>query len=223
MKKINILTFALSIISLGICILLLTSRNSRIDIWAEKSNSVFEVVLYQDGNLYGNATCFAFDRNGLVLTNKHVVNKPNTSIFVKICDSLYEATIEMISVEYDIAIMSVDYEFNDILKVVDYRASVGDVAYTIGNPNGIGLILQEGIVSGVKKIIVIDGNEYLVIQVSMSLNEGNSGGPIFDEKGNVIGIVSFRMKNSDNEIIDSITFCYSSDEILDVIESYGIE
>ncbi len=222
-KSYLIFNLTISIANIVLLVIFLSTnfKNKQCDIWADKSDCVYEVVLYQNDNLYGYATCFVIDRRGLVMTNKHVANIANTSIFIKINNEIYPASVEKMSVDYDMAILSVDYTFSKYLKIIEYKAKVGEKIYTIGNPNGIGLLLQQGIISGEKKYIVIDGLKYLVIQVSLALNEGNSGGPLFDENGNVIGIVSFRMRDKKGEVLDAISFCYSSDELISFISLYN--
>lgn len=224
MKKkflvINSIILFLNITLFAVLLFIICNNYKSTDIWKNKKDYVYEVILYKDDNEYAYATCFAIDNNGLVMTNEHVANVSNTTIYVKIQNDLYLATVENISTEYDIALMSINYTFKKCLEIVKYDAEVGDVVYTIGNPNGIGLLLSQGIISGEKKNIVIYGRNYLVIQTSLSLNEGNSGGPLFDKKGNVIGIISFRMKDKKGEILDAISFCYSSDEMISFINEY---
>ena len=80
--------------------------------------------------------------------------------------------------------------------------------------------MQQGIISGEKKNLLIEGKNYLVVQSSLALNEGNSGGPLLNKEGKVIGIISFRMKDKKGEVLDSISFCYSSDEIISFLQEY---
>ena len=70
-----------------------------------------------------------------------------------------------------------------------------------------------------KKELIIDGNSYLVIQTNLVINEGYSGGPILNKSGKVIGIISFKLRASDNILMEGMSFGYSSKEILDFLNS----
>lgn len=216
---INIILIVFNIIFLIIFSINIFSKKE-INIWEDTKDCVFETVLIQDEHVYAYATCFVIDKQGVVMTNKHVVNVANTEIFVLIHNERYPAKVEKMSDEYDIAIMSVNYDFDNSLEIIKYNANIGDIVYTIGNPNGIGLLLQQGIISGEKKNLLIEGKNYLVVQSSLALNEGNSGGPLLNKEGKVIGIISFRMKDKKGEVLDSISFCYSSDEIISFLQEY---
>lgn len=196
------------------------NSNKEYDVWEESKDCIYEVHLYNDENINAYATCFVVDKEGLLMTNRHVANVDNMDIYIIINGEKYKANIKYVSEIYDLAILSVEYKFTKELKIIEYNSNVGDIVYTIGNPNGIGLLLQKGIVSGEKKNLVIEGKNYLVIQTSLSLNEGNSGGPLLDKNGNVIGIISFRMRDKKGDVLDSISFCYSSYEILFCVNEF---
>lgn len=215
----NIILIVFNIIFLIIFFIDIFSKKE-INIWGNTKDCVFETVLIQDEHVYAYATCFVIDRQGVVMTNKHVANVANTEIFILIHNERYPAKVEKISDSYDIAIMSVNYDFDKSLEIIKYNANIGDIVYTIGNPNGIGLLMQQGIISGEKKNLLIDGKNYLVVQSSLALNEGNSGGPLLNKEGKVIGIISFRMKDKKGEVLDSISFCYTSDEIISFLQEY---
>lgn len=222
--KINLMLLLVNISMLLIAIIININSNKEYDIWKEKKDCVYEVHLYDDGNINAYATCFVINKEGLLMTNKHVANVDDVDIYIIINGEKHKANVEHSSESYDLAILSVNYKFTKELNIIDYNSNVGDIVYTIGNPNGIGLLLQKGIVSGEKKNLIIEGGNYLVIQTSLALNEGNSGGPLFDENGNVIGIISFRMRDKKGDVLDSISFCYSSDEILFCVnEFYNIK
>lgn len=80
------------------------------------------------------------------------------------------------------------------VKVRPYAdVKVGEHAYTIGTPKGLELTLAEGIVSSKRSA---DGTRY--IQTSAPISPGSSGGGLFDAQGNLIGITTFMLKDSQN-------------------------
>ena len=78
---------------------------------------------------------------------------------------------------------------------------VGDTVYAIGNPLGIELrgTLTNGIISAVNRDVEMDGRTLTLLQTNAALNSGNSGGPLINEYGQVIGINVMKMTNTDLE------------------------
>ncbi len=83
----------------------------------------------------------------------------------------------------------------------------GETIYTIGNPNGFGLSFTNGVVSSQERNVIHEGVTIKTFQTSFVINEGNSGGPIFDKNGKLLGIISFRLKDKNNDVISGVTFC----------------
>jgi S1-C subfamily serine protease len=71
---------------------------------------------------------------------------------------------------------------------------VGETVYTIGSPKGLVNTLGSGLVSGLRRS---DGDVEL-IQISAPLSEGSSGGGLFDDRGNLIGVTTFTIRDSQN-------------------------
>jgi S1-C subfamily serine protease len=71
--------------------------------------------------------------------------------------------------------------------------AVGETVYTIGSPKGLDRTLGQGLLSGLRKM---EGVEY--VQITAPVSEGSSGGGLFDDRGNLIGITTFTLRNSQN-------------------------
>jgi serine protease Do len=71
--------------------------------------------------------------------------------------------------------------------------AVGETVYTIGSPKGLDRTLGQGLLSGLRKM---EGVEY--VQITAPVSEGSSGGGLFDDRGNLIGITTFTVRNSQN-------------------------
>ena len=141
-------------------------------------------------------TGFVYDSKGDIVTNDHVV-KGSSSVSVKLQDgSTYKATIVGADVTTDIAVLHIDAPSSELtpLTLADSsNVQVGDGAVAIGNPFGLDDTVTSGIVSAVNRQITapdnttpIDG----VIQTDAAINHGNSGGPLLNMSGEVIGITS---------------------------------
>ena len=70
---------------------------------------------------------------------------------------------------------------------------IGETVYTIGSPKGLDRTFAQGLLSGLRKM---DGVEY--IQTTAPVSEGSSGGGLFDDRGNLIGITTFTMRGAQN-------------------------
>ena len=132
---------------------------------------------------------FIIDESGVVITNNHVI-KGADDIYVKANgDKEYKATIIGADPLSDIAVLKIDS--NDKFKPVKFgdsdKARIGDWVIAIGNPFGLGGTVTAGIVSARNRSIGLSRYEDY-IQTDASINQGNSGGPLFNLDGDVIGI-----------------------------------
>jgi S1-C subfamily serine protease len=134
--------------------------------------------------------------SGLILTNEHVVDGAR-SITVAL-DGQHgrtrTATVVAADRSRDLALLRIDPTGLTLhpLKLAGSAASVGESAFAIGNPFGLNWTLTTGIVSAInRQIKAPDGTAIThVIQTDAALNPGNSGGPLLDSNGAVIGINS---------------------------------
>ncbi len=145
---------------------------------------------------------FIISPDGFIVTNNHVISSrgqnglpgpdPVDSITVILSDRTeYEARIVGRDPASDLAVLKIDGEnlpFVQFGESDDLR--VGDWVLAIGNPFGLGGTVTAGIVSALQRSIGQLGAYDRYIQTDASINQGNSGGPMFDLQGNVVGINS---------------------------------
>ena len=131
---------------------------------------------------------FIINKNGTVITNNHVINNAE-DIVVRIGDKDYKAEIIGADPYADIAVLKINSK--DIFKPVKFgdsdKARVGDWVVAIGNPFGLGGTVTSGIVSARNRDINLTRYDDF-IQTDASINQGNSGGPLFNLAGDVIGV-----------------------------------
>jgi S1-C subfamily serine protease len=136
---------------------------------------------------------FVIDEEGLILTNAHVVEAA-TEIQVTFSDSqTLDATAVGKDVDTDLALLRVKGEDVQPLELGDSSTvQVGDPTVAIGNPFGLERTLTTGVVSALQRRITAPSGFAIddVIQTDAALNPGNSGGPLLDARGRVIGINS---------------------------------
>jgi putative serine protease PepD len=142
-------------------------------------------------------TGIVLDEKGLILTNDHVI-KGATSLSVDASGSSKKTTSATIVGEeanQDLALIKVDpsgLELKPLTLASSSSVQVGDTVYAIGTPYGLEETFTKGIVSALnREIAAPDGSKITgAIQTDAALNPGNSGGPLLDEQGEVIGVNS---------------------------------
>ncbi len=131
---------------------------------------------------------FIINTNGTVVTNNHVIAGAD-DIIVRVGDKEYKAKVIGADPYMDIAVLRI--ETKDKFKPVSFgdsdKSRVGDWAVAIGNPFGLGGTVTAGIISARNRDINLTRYDDF-IQTDASINQGNSGGPLFNLKGEVIGI-----------------------------------
>ena len=132
---------------------------------------------------------FIIDEKGIVITNNHVIQGAEDIVVRVGGDKEYKATIIGADPLSDIAVLQIDSK--DKFTPVNFgnsdKARIGDWVIAIGNPFGLGGTVTAGIISARNRSIGLSRYEDY-IQTDASINSGNSGGPLFDMNGDVIGI-----------------------------------
>ena len=132
---------------------------------------------------------FIIDEKGIVITNNHVIQDAEDIIVRVDGDKEFKATVVGADPLSDIAVLQLETEEKFIpVKFGDSdKARIGDWVIAIGNPFGLGGTVTSGIISARNRSIGLSRYEDY-IQTDASINSGNSGGPLFDMSGDVIGI-----------------------------------
>ena len=144
-------------------------------------------------NMTGLGSGFIISEDGYVVTNDHVISRAD-QITVIFNNGVDEVPAELVGTDpkTDIAVLKIDPDIIEIQPVNwgDSEISrVGDIVLAIGNPLGLGGTVTSGIISSINRDI--GGGPYVdFIQTDAPINRGNSGGPLFNLDGKVIGINS---------------------------------
>ena len=137
-----------------------------------------------------------FTRDGYLLTNYHVVEGGQECTVALDSGRGYEAKYVAGDADSDLAVLKVDGQ--DLPAAVfgdSDLLAVGDKVYAIGNPLGVELrgTLTDGIVSAIERDVEVEGRTMTLLQTNAALNSGNSGGPLINEYGQVVGINTIKM------------------------------
>ena len=165
---------------------------------------------------------FIIDENGIVITNNHVI-KGADDIYVKANgDKDYKATIIGADPLSDIAVLKIDTK--DKFKPVKFgdsdKARIGNWVVAIGNPFGLGGTVTAGIISARNRSIGLSRYEDY-IQTDASINQGNSGGPLFNLNGDVIGINTAILGQSGSIGIGFAIPSNSAQKVIDQLIKFG--
>jgi len=138
----------------------------------------------------GQGSGFIISKDGLILTNAHVVDEAD-EVTVKLSDLReYQAKVLGSDPATDVAVLKIDADNLATVQIGDpARLGVGDSVLAIGSPFGFEQSATAGIVSAKSRSLPGDGNVPF-IQTDVAVNPGNSGGPLFDASGAVVGINS---------------------------------
>lgn len=137
---------------------------------------------------------FFIRNDGHILTNHHVIKGANKISVITNDGEIYDAAVKFIDKTSDLAILKINSTKDKEKKFKPAQfgdaenSRIGDIVLTFGNPYGLGISVSQGIISAKSRSIGVGEQQY--IQTDASINQGNSGGPMFDMNGKVIGINS---------------------------------
>ena len=148
---------------------------------------------------------FIISSDGYILTNYHVVETAylqNLPLIVCLNDGVeYEATVVGYEALSDVALIKIDAVGLSAAVIANSdNIRVGQKVYAIGNPFGdLVYTMTDGIISALDRIVTVERKNINTFQFSAAVNPGNSGGPVYNTNGEVIGIVSVKIMGSSVE------------------------
>ncbi|MBP3611239.1 MAG: trypsin-like peptidase domain-containing protein [Lachnospiraceae bacterium] len=148
------------------------------------------------------------DTELLIATNNHVIDSATKIEITFIDDTVLEASIKGTDSLADLAIIAVPLENISAETLSKIRVAtlgnsedvrLGEMAIAIGNALGYGQSVTVGYISAKDRTVTVDGNEMVLLQTDAAINGGNSGGPLFNTRGEVIGINSVKYADTNVE------------------------
>jgi len=171
---------------------------------------------------YGSGTGVVLSRDGYIVTNAHVVEDA-PSISVRLFDDR-EFTAILIGCDSisDLAVLRIDARDLTAAQFGDSEIlRVGDSVVAIGNPLGVELrgTYTDGIISAINRDVSMNGRSMTLIQTNAALNSGNSGGPLINCYGQVIGINTMKIGAfADSAGVEGIGFAIPSATVKDIVD-----
>ena len=192
------------------------------ELYDQCSKSIVAIKGYQDGvDGYYWGSGIILSKDGLILTNTHVIENCDTASVTLFDNSSYDAALVGADSTSDIAVLKIDVSgltpasFGDSAEL-----AIGDKVAAIGNPLGetFRMTLTDGIISAIDRGISYNGHSMTLLQTNTAINEGNSGGALFNMYGQVIGVTNMKMMSSYSSI-EGIGFAIPSSTIAVVADS----
>ena len=177
------------------------------EIYQQVGPSVVTVIAEEKKEL-SIGTGVIMTADGYILTNAHVISKGKSCCVVLNTGVVLETELVGYDEQQDLAVLKTTEEVE--LPAATFgdsrRTMVGDTVYAIGNPMGLELrgTMTDGMISAVGRKVNLDGKLMTMLQSTAALNAGNSGGPLVNEYGQVIGINTMKMSNTDMDINSTV-------------------
>ncbi|NGP53588.1 trypsin-like peptidase domain-containing protein [Thioalkalivibrio sp. XN8] len=171
------------------------TRLTPAELAARARDAVVTLSAYRDGEIIQSGTGFFIQNDGVLVTNFHVVAGAE-SLSVELSDGEVFDAVYVLSKDTrrDLILLQIPVAEVTALTIADERGvQVGDAVYAIGNPLGLRGTFSDGLVSAKR---VEDGVTYL--QITAPISEGSSGGPVMNERGEVIGVATAFYEDGQN-------------------------
>lgn len=192
-------------------------------VYAKVNPSVVAVVAEQSDGSAAVGTGVIMTESGYIITNAHVISGGKSCWVALDTGVTYDARLVGYDEDEDLAVLraiadnplpAAEFGNSDLL-------TVGDPVYAIGNPLGVELrgTLTNGIVSAINREVEMQGRTMTMIQTNAALNNGNSGGPLINSYGQVIGINTMKIGDYVSSAgVEGLGFAIPSTTVKEIVE-----
>ena len=193
------------------------------EVYEAVNPSVVSVVTYLDGSV-SVGTGVILSEDGYIVTNNHVIEGGRQCEIYLSTGFRMDAKLVGRDEETDLAVLKVEGEKLPAAAIGSSDLMVvGDQVYAIGNPLGLELrgTLTDGLVSAINRDVNVDGTTMTLIQTNAALNSGNSGGPLINAYGQVVGINTIKMVATyeDEAAVEGLGFAIPSSTVAHIVNS----
>lgn len=159
---------------------------------------------------------FFVTEDGYIITNSHVIENAEEITVTDYNGNQYPARLIGSEPENDVAVIKIDTQTLPVTLGVSSSLEVGDDILIIGNALGeLSYTYTDGIVSHLSREVTLESGQIInMFQTNAAINNGNSGGPVYNMDGEVVGIASAKLAS---EKIEGLGFCIPIDDVRDMI------
>ncbi len=151
--------------------------------------------------------------DGYVVTNYHVIQNANKLRIYTYDKETFDANLIGTDISLDIAVLKINATYTPLEFDDSNEVKVGEKVIALGNPGGLDFTVTEGIVSATGRKISSNGIGYL--QIDVALNPGNSGGPLVNSRGKIIGINNLKLGGD----FEALGFAIPSNVVNDIVDN----
>ncbi len=165
-------------------------------------------------------TGIIFGEDGYIVTNYHIIDGAQVAAVVTYDETEYEAKLVGYDSDSDLAVLKIDATGLTPAQFGDSSAlQVGEAVAAIGNPLGEQFrgTLTDGIISAIDRSVEYEGHTMTLLQTNAAINEGNSGGPLINMYGQVVGITNMKMVSYCSNI-EGIGFAIPSQSVKTIVD-----
>jgi S1-C subfamily serine protease len=159
---------------------------------------------------------FIISSEGYLVTNAHVLSQAHYAQALTSNNELKSASLIGYDSDLDVALLKITGNYNYLELADSDDVKVGEKVIAVGNPYGLSFSVTEGIVSAVNRVGI--NNLPYYFQTDVALNPGNSGGPLIDTQGKVIGMNNFKVSGG-----ESLGFALESDYVKEAINNIALK
>ena len=189
------------------------------EIYAANINSVVSLRCYLKDGTGCTGTGIVLSTEGYIVTNEHVIEDAEDCVVVLQDDRTYDAKLVGLDEETDLAVLKIEADgltpavFGDSDEI-----AVGNACVAIGNPLGESFrgTMTTGIISAVNRNVSVGGHYMTLIQTDCAINSGNSGGPLINLYGQVVGICNMKMMSS-STTVEGLGFAIPSNTVKTIV------
>ena len=176
---------------------------------------------YWTSEFTASGSGFIISEDGYIVTNHHVIEGANTVQVALYDGTLHDATIIGSDASNDVAVLKIEATGLHPVSIGNSdEVSVGDQAVAIGNPLGtLNFSMTAGYVSALNRDVGTGDVPITMLQTDVAINSGNSGGPLFDMNGNVIGITTAKYSGntSSGTTIEGLGFAIPINDAMSIV------
>lgn len=197
------------------------------EIYASQVNSIVSIKAVHNetySSIFGSysqpvtskGTGFVITDDGYIITNYHVIDGGETITVTDYNGNEYSAVLAGGEKSNDVAVLKTDAVLPPVELGNSSELKVGDDILIIGNALGeLTYTVTDGIISHLSRSVKVEGgNTINMFQTNTAINSGNSGGPVYNEKGEVVGIASAKYAS---ESVEGLGFCIPIDDVKQII------
>ena len=174
------------------------------DLYERCAPTIVSISAYKEGKMgYSWGSGVIISGDGLILTNCHVLENCDSAVVTLPNGIEYDALLVGADTISDVALLKIEASGLAVAELGDSnQLRVGDRVAAIGNPLGEAFrnTLTDGIISAIERGMNYQGRSMTLLQTNTAINEGNSGGALFNLQGQVIGITNMKMMSSYSSI-----------------------